>query len=218
MRTLVKGVVPSWLQANGESKTQEYKDAADKKPTPWRNPEIVAALEDECAKKCMYCESVIDVVAYAAVEHIRPKSRFEDLVLAWSNLGLVCPKCNTNKGDYWSDERSIQLLNPYEDLLEEHLRFQGPMVTAKVGSSRGEVTVNKIQLSREGLVWARAKRIQEVHRILVLWESAQNADLKSLFAEEVERAIGNDQEFAGTLQAYAAQQGFPVEDVETVPV
>ncbi|UOR00396.1 HNH endonuclease [Leucobacter allii] len=218
MRTLVKGAVPGWLQANGAAKTQEYKDAADKKPTPWRNAEIVAALEDECAKKCMYCEATIDVVAYAAVEHIRPKSRFEDLVLAWSNLGLVCPKCNTNKGDYWSDEHSTQLLNPYEDVLEEHLRFQGPMVTAKLGSLRGEVTVNKIQLSREGLVWARAKRIQELHRILALWASEQNADRKSLFVEEVERAVGDDQEFTGTLRAYATQQGFPVEGVETVPV
>lgn len=217
MRPLVKGPIPEWLKANGVTKTSEYKAAAaGSKPSPWRAAEVVAALKDECAKKCMYCEAVIDDVSYSAVEHIRPKSRFEDLVLQWQNLGLACPRCNTNKGDYWSDNLSLRLLNPYEDAIDEHLEFQGPLTVARLSSSRGETTLKKLQLRRDELVLSRMRRIEDIDAKLRLWQGEPDPERKALYAEEVERAIGDDQEHAGVLRAFVARAGFPRQSSESV--
>ncbi|MFJ6169519.1 HNH endonuclease [Curtobacterium sp. NPDC092190] len=94
----------------------------------WRHTEIVRALQRDAENKCMYCESFIDDVSYGAVEHILPKSRFEHLALEWSNLGYCCPRCNTNKGAYWSEDDELRVLDPYTDEIESALMIVGPVV------------------------------------------------------------------------------------------
>ncbi|MFC3243972.1 HNH endonuclease [Gordonia humi] len=86
-------------------------------------------------EKCAYCESVIEDVAPAHVEHILPKSIFPKLVLEWSNLTLCCPTCNANKKDYYSTE--VSLLNPYVDDPSNHLMFLGAFVWSIPSSLRG---------------------------------------------------------------------------------
>lgn len=216
MIEIKKTEAPNWLKINQATKTTEYIDAPKgKKPSPWRAPEVVESLKYECAKKCIYCESVIDDVSYAAVEHILPKSVFEDLVLDWSNLGVACQRCNTNKGDYWTDDVSLQLLNPYLDKLSEHLEFRGPMTVARLGSSRGENTLRRLKMhSREDLLISRLRRIEELHSRLSMWHDESDPERKELYAEDVSSAIAADREFSGVLRAYAFQMGFPIGDDE----
>ncbi len=158
MIELRKGPIPSWLQSNQVLQTERYRLApANNKPSPWRENEIVLALKEECSKKCIYCEGVIDDVSYSAVEHIKPKHIFEDLVLDWNNLGLVCQRCNTNKGGYWTEDEDLQLLNPYQDSLADHITFRGPLTVAHLHSSRADNTVKKLKLhSREDFVRGQA--------------------------------------------------------------
>lgn len=166
----------------------------------------------------MYCEAVIDDVSYSEVEHIRPKKFFERLVLEWTNLGLACSRCNTNKHDYWTDDPSLQLLDPYHDALDEHLDFRGPLTVAKLGSTRGENTVRKLKLlQRDDLLISRARRIQELHMLLQLWDEARSPERKDLHAEDVVAAIARDREFCGVLRAYAVQSGFPAESLASPP-
>jgi uncharacterized protein (TIGR02646 family) len=213
MIELNKSKIPTWLQLNQTSKTAEYKLApADKKPSPWRADEVVAALKNECAKKCMYCECIIDDAAYSAVEHIKPKHLFEDLVLDWDNLGLACTRCNTNKGKYWTDNTDLRLLNPYHDQLAEHIAFRGPLTVAHLHSSRAENTLRRLKLStREDLVVSRMRRIEDLDVRLRLWHNESDAEKKDLFAEDVIDAISNNCEFSGVLRAYAIESGFPIE-------
>jgi uncharacterized protein (TIGR02646 family) len=212
MIRLQKGPEPAWLTVNRAQKTADYKNAPrGSKPTPWRAAEIVLALKEECSKKCIYCESTIDDAAYSAVEHIRPKSLFEDLVLEWDNLGLVCPRCNTNKGDYWTDDSALQLIDPYHDVPMEHLEFRGPLTVAKLNSLRGENTVSRLKLHREDLLISRLRRIEELHVRLALWHRENDPERKELYAEDVRDAIAADREYAGVLRAYAHEFGFPSE-------
>ncbi|WP_083773663.1 HNH endonuclease signature motif containing protein [Paenarthrobacter aurescens] len=211
MIEIQKQEMPAWIVRNQSEKTAEYIAAPPaKKPSPWRAPEVVDSLKRECAKKCIYCESIIDDVSYSAVEHIRPKSLFEDLVLAWDNLGLACPRCNTNKGDYWTEDPGLRLLDPYRDVISEHLEFRGPLTVAKLGSSRGENTLRRLKLhSREDLLISRLRRIEELHTRLAMWHQEHDSGRKELYAEDVAAAIAPDREFSALLRAYAVQMGFP---------
>lgn len=208
-----KGEKPEWLKNNAAAKTVEYKAAPKKKKgSPWRADEIVEALKNECSSKCMYCEGMIDDVSYSAVEHIKPKSKFEDLVLEWQNLGLVCPRCNTNKNDYWTDNPDLKLLNPYEDALNDHIYFAGPITAARLESSRADNTIRQLKLhSREDLFLSRSRRIQELYSSLRLWRNESDMEKKAVYAEDVIEAISRNREFSGVLRAYAINSGFPVE-------
>ncbi|WP_397517957.1 HNH endonuclease [Rhodococcus oxybenzonivorans] len=166
----------------------------------------------ECSKKCMYCECVIDDVSYSAVEHIKPKHLFEELVLDWDNLGLACSRCNTNKGRYWTDDVDLQLLNPYRDSLDAHITFRGPLTVAHLHSTRGANTIRKLKLSsREDLLLSRMRRIEELDVRLRLWHGESEIEKKDLFAEDVRDAVSKDCEFSGVLRAYAIESGFPIE-------
>ncbi|WP_146080278.1 HNH endonuclease [Pseudoclavibacter sp. RFBG4] len=204
---------PVWLEDNKVTRTKEYLEApSGAKPTPWRAKEVVAQLKVESAGKCMYCESFVDDVSYAAVEHVRPKSKFPDQVLEWGNLGIVCTRCNTNKGSYWTDDESLTLINPYQDDVEAHLSFHGPMTMARVGSSRGENTVRKLQFSqRVDLLISRAAQMENLYTLITAWATAEDgSELKELRAEDVRAAIGKGVEYAGVLRAFARRSGFPV--------
>lgn len=213
MIQIIKSDRPAWLVKNQKVKTEEYINAPrGQKPTPWKAEEIISTLKQECSKKCMYCESVIDDVSYSAVEHILPKSVFEKLVLEWSNLGLVCVRCNTNKSDYWTEDASLRLLNPYEDDLDDHIDFKGPLTVARLSSSRGQNTIRKLKLSqREDLVFSRMQRIESLNTDLRNWQNEQNPEIKALYAEDVMAAIAQDREFSGVLRAYAEGMGFEIE-------
>lgn len=204
--------MPRWLIEHQAAETEKYRQASkDSKPSPWRRAEVVDALKNECSRKCMYCESTIDHASYSAVEHIQPKRVFEDLVLEWSNLGLACNRCNTNKGDYWPGSEELRLLNPYVDTLDSHIEFRGPLTIAKLGSSRGRSTVGKLKLlDRLDLLESRMRRIQALENILLLWHESTEPDRKQLYADDVESAIALNQEYAGVLRAYARESGFPV--------
>jgi len=205
-----KGVIPEWLKLNQNQKTADYRNApAGSKPSPWRASEVVNALKSECFDKCMYCECFIDDASYSAVEHIRPKDSFEHLVLEWTNLGLACSRCNTNKGSYWTEDESLRLLNPYQDSLGEHLEFRGPLTVAKLGSGRGVNTLRKLKLSRQDLLFSRMRRIEELDSRLRMWHDEKDLERKELYAEDVSAAIAGSQEFSAVLRAYAIESGFP---------
>lgn len=210
MIELTKGPIPRWLEVNQSQKTDAYKAAPpDRKPSPWRHASVVAALKAESAGKCIYCESHIDDHGYAAVEHIKPKQTFEDLVLEWENLGLSCNRCNTNKGHYWSNDPTLRLLNPFVDDIEAHVAFKGPLTVALLTSTRGHNTLRKLKLGdRMDLLFARMRRIEELDARLRLWHEEENVERKALFAEDVRSAIAPEREFSGVLTAYAVSFGF----------
>jgi uncharacterized protein (TIGR02646 family) len=57
----------------------------------------VPILELTCGK-CVFCESPLEVQAFAQVEHYVARTVAPDLAFEWTNLLPVCPVCNTRKG------------------------------------------------------------------------------------------------------------------------
>ncbi|PPH51929.1 HNH endonuclease [Rathayibacter sp. AY1E2] len=212
MRRLSKNSAPEWLQLHQEEKTREYLAAPkDHKPRPWSNTEVINALKIEASHKCIYCESIIDDVSYSTVDHIKPKKVFPDMVLDWKNLGIACSRCNTNKSDYWTNDEGLRLLNPFEDDIEEHLQFLGPLTVALLSSSRGKNTLRQLKfVEREDLLISRMRRIEDLDRILRIWADTDNPEYRAVYAEDVRDCIGESREFAGVLRSYAASLGFEV--------
>jgi uncharacterized protein (TIGR02646 family) len=212
MRKLSKGQAPSVLREKGAEWTREFTDKAasgDRGAAPWRNPAIVTGLKLETFSKCAYCEGVIADVAYPHVDHILPKSRRPDLVVAWDNLTISCPSCNTAKGEYY--EPACPLINPYCDDPLDHLVFVGPAVFPKLANEKGTRTVRRLNLMRAALVIERCRRLEALHLLLDVWMSADGAD-KEAVAIAIERELEDDREFVQSLRCYAHAIGFRMQD------
>lgn len=218
MIAITKGDAPDWLSANSERLTRDYIASCSTASTPgspWQRVEVAEALRAECSEKCMYCECQPETGSYFEVEHIKPKSQFPALILVWENLGLACSRCNRSKSSYWSEDNDLRLLNPYLDLIREHLTFSGPMLLPKEGSTRAKRTISKLQLNdRTQLLVARMKKIEHFEDTLQAWEKADSSAKRSILYEELLGQLSGSAEFSGCLRDYALSKGFePVWDL-----
>ncbi len=156
MIRLCKGEEPCVLVENRETWTAEYvswrNTREGREPSRYRHPDIRSSLEAETRAKCAYCEGRIKDVAYPNIEHKLPKIRCEELVCDWQNLTIACPRCNTNKGDYYDPD--CPLLDPYVDNVEEEIAFSGPAARPR-GGTRAKRTIDVIDLNRFELFNAR---------------------------------------------------------------
>jgi hypothetical protein len=210
MIKLWRGASPLWLIDNATRLLDGYKRAAPKsRPRVWRHSSIISSLKLTTNGKCMYCESLIAATSFAAVEHIRPKSKFPDLVVDWDNLGICCDRCNLAKLDYWTDEPSLRLINPYTDNPADHIEFIGPMAVPVLGSDRGKNTIRQLKLvQRDDLFVARARRIQELDARLQLWYNERRPAFRQLYADDILEFINTTQEYSAALSSFAAFRGF----------
>lgn len=209
MKSLSKGPEPAILVRNGPDWTANYVNATTdeerKQRERWRHPQIRQALSAETDSKCAYCEGFIDDVTYAHVEHIIPKALRRDLAHEWTNLTRACPVCNTNKSDYF------ELLNPYEDPVDNQLLYFGDFVDWRIGDVRAELTIKNIQLNRLDLIKARCSRLIEIRELVERWAAADEP-LKTVLENVVFREAMRG-EYTATVLAFLHARGFPVKSV-----
>jgi uncharacterized protein (TIGR02646 family) len=191
-----------WLNALQIASTSKARERAQAK---YRHREIQATLNRMFHGKCAYCESKIEHVSDAHIEHYRPKSRFLHLTFDWDNLLLACGKCNSTafKGDHFpgADEDG-PLLNPCIDQPNTHLRFEYEPHTQLASvygiTPRGITSEMRLGLNRPDL---RAYRSRKVKILLVIARLARSdPEARQLWDE----AQGDDAEyaaFARTLKA-----------------
>lgn len=94
-------------------------------------------LEDEFSHNCCYCGSKIPKdVSYGHIEHYRPKTAISIkrggdkqkpayywLGASWENLLLVCPVCNSNKGDKFP-----LLDDSFRDIRNKNIANEVPLI------------------------------------------------------------------------------------------
>ena len=108
---------------------------------------------------CAYCESYIED-GIPNIEHIIPKSKEPKLAYEYSNLVLVCPVCNLNKGDKYSED----FIDPTKEDPEKHIKFEGQHIFAL--DEKGRVTIEMLQLDSEIKNKARKEKLKEVRYII----------------------------------------------------
>ena len=194
------------LAENGDAWGREYALARDNGhplPERYRTATVRAALRTATRGKCAYCESRIEHVSYAHIEHICPKSVVPLLVCVWDNLTLACERCNKNKGNYYSED--APLLNPYVDDVQGELVFCGPMAIDR--SDRARLTISKLKLNRSDLLFQRHEVLQAVVNILDLISACQgNAALREALREELSDKLNADAEYASCAQCFVESE------------
>lgn len=208
MIRLTKGFEPAILVENRAVWTAEFERLrAEGRSTSrykrYKKKEIKAALVREVYGKCAYCESHVTHVYPDDVEHIRPKSRRPDLVVAWENLIFACARCNGAKHDYYDE--AAPLINPYVDEPAEHLMFAGALIRHKPGSDLGRRSWQRLELQRAGLVERRGQRLLSVSVLIDVWYSLPNGSDKDLARRAILAEAADDKEFAAAVRAFIEQ-------------
>lgn len=174
-------------------------------------------------RKCCFCESKVDHVAYGDVEHFRPKAGYKQkqgdplgrpgyywLAYAWTNLFFSCQLCNQRfKGNLFPLRDPHQrALSHHDDIMQEELLFVDPGSSdpgafigfreeypyAINGNAVGKTTIQALGLDRESLNERRRDRLEMLKHIKFL---AERPGPESLEAQAfLERAIQPNAEFS----------------------
>lgn len=195
---------PQVLLANEEAWTEEYlewsRNRVGPEPQRYRHPQVRSALEAETHSKCAYCEGLIKGVAYTHIEHKLPKNNYPNMVCAWENLTIACPKCNTNKGEY--DEPNCPLLDPYVDDVENWVAFYGSLALSR-GGPRSRATITRLGLNRMDLVYQRGQAIIRLDLLLELVERAvSQPDACIQLWLDIDAMIADPAEFASACRQH----------------
>jgi uncharacterized protein (TIGR02646 family) len=210
MRPLTKGICPQELAINAAAWTAEIQIAlaAGIKPTTaqktrYNRPEIKSAIRAETHGKCAYCESKISHVDHGDIEHIVPKSKVPARAFDWANLTLACRICNQNKGDFHDDENDHSgLVDPYNDLPNNHFLFHRELITPRPDSAKGLLTDEELKLSRGPLLERRKERMDFIDGLMRGYFDAP-AQTKPLLLNNIyQRCCSDDSEYSAAAKAY----------------
>lgn len=99
--------------------TQLYRQ--NKEKDVWNSPKIKKplkqALMDMSYNKCIFCECMLGIESKdVTIDHFKPKSKHEDIVVEWENLLPACLRCNRKKVD-----NDSKIINPCIDQPKEYL-------------------------------------------------------------------------------------------------
>ena len=103
----------------------ERAQPANGKYSDWKT-----GIANDCFQQCVYCaisESAYGGIDNFHIDHLKPRSRFQDLEHIITNLFLACAICNRFKSDDWPADHSTDHSHPsypdpsaydYNDLFE----------------------------------------------------------------------------------------------------
>lgn len=219
MIRVAKGPVPEILRRNAKRWTVELLAAPENPATPaekklverllnrYRQDEVLAALTLELHGKCAYCESKIAHIAYAQIEHYRPKKPFRDLAFEWTNLTLGCPRCNGSKSNHW--DPALPYVNPYRDDPAQFFLAGGPFLYARPGNKRAIYTIAKIRLNRPELIERRIERLKYVEQLLQRYAAETLPSIRDLIRYEILDSLAPDKEYSFCAKAFVDLNGLP---------
>jgi len=123
-------------------------------------PKITTLLRKTIVERahgcCEYCHSQAKFATQAfSVEHIKPQSKGGKTTL--DNLALACQGCNNHKYNkteiyHQSTNQIIPLYHPRQQNWHEHFSWNEDFTQIVGLTATGQVTVEALQLNRQGLV------------------------------------------------------------------
>jgi uncharacterized protein (TIGR02646 family) len=198
---------PSILSDNKNKWAEEYKNWLNDQDVPesvkrqYSKDEIKQRLTKETGEKCAYCESKMNHVSYANIEHIKPKSKYPDHFATWENLTIACKRCNVNKGDRYNE--NCPPINPYQDEPSAHFNAAGPMILTT--TPRGKYTEQLLGLNRSELIERRTEKINNIHTLV----QNLNGDITSAecvaLLKEIENQIDEKSEYCFIVKKFVLE-------------
>lgn len=170
----------------------------------YNHPENKAALRSAINGKCMYCEVEVSASTPYDIEHIKPKSTFPQYKFDWNNLGYACPRCNR---EFKREKYDENLINPYEEDPETHLKFLASMCVGVDGSVKADVTVDMVGLNRPELLAKRAEKLISLQKTVRLYRQMPEGGHKLSVLEQLREEAAVDKEFSLSVKNYLQAEG-----------
>lgn len=187
----------------------DYSKVEKRYSNRYNKPDVQLQLEKMYGEKCCYCETGIGVASYAHIEHRKPKAlpQFHQYCFDWNNLHWSCEKCNKAKGNQWDTMHEI--VDPTVDEPTQHFYFD--VFTCKAipyqSPSRGETTIEHVQLNRDSLVRARKKMRYELLKYIDGYHKATDSGSRAVFQDLIDSKLeanlyqGNKAEYLMFIKA-----------------
>ena len=131
---------------------------------------IIAHLRTQQSNTCCYCKYPLGFdIKQVDIEHIIPKSEYENFTFESRNLALSCPACNTKKStksvlynpvvNYPTNGTNFIIIHAHYDEYQNHIDIINNCIyVAK--SKKGSETITFCELFRLSSVEQRAKAYQ----------------------------------------------------------
>ncbi|MCZ7486055.1 AAA family ATPase [Rhizobium rhizogenes] len=200
--------------------------------TPYRGPDVKAALKDQFQGKCAYCESELADVLPNEIARHRPRTFAssngvinEDyywwLAYEWENIYHVCVICNRSKGRRFPVEGARAAIGtPYSDVLDAekallidpcnddpnaHLAFDD---TGLVGglTPNGQATIDILALNRADLVSSRQQTLAIYRSALRLAMKSGEGVLSSVWLGELNKTLREPGPYLAARRQLAARE------------
>ena len=188
MRTIHKLEEPDSFK-QWKSPGQKYQDLAGNRPV---YEEVVSSLEKEQGGICCYCENELRKDSQH-IEHLKPRSKFPNLDLEYSNLLLSCgnpqnsnpdPRCGVKKDDWYDVKLFVPPLDPNSEKKFTYTQ-DGRVEPASSLDLAAEQTIEVLNLNQKKL---RETRKQLLFSILQIHPN-QEMSAEVLESEEINHFV-----------------------------
>ena len=155
---------------------------------------------------CGYCEEL----CHMEIDHFRPKSRFPELVYAWSNWIVSCHRCNQLKGDKWPAGGYVNPCAKSKPARPENF-FTFDTTTGEIIPKSGLTPsrYDKAQIMIENLGLNEGFHLEK--RLQWLWVISEilrtNLDIQD---STLSKLVARDTELSSLARVFLAEQGYPV--------
>lgn len=184
----------------------------------YKRKEVVKALSKMQHSKCCYCEQRIPDEGHSrAVEHFRPRDKFQSLKNKWGNLLHACAMCNGKKSNYFPIDSNGKplLIDPSDKLTdpEDHLDFivddedvMCGMIQEKNNSKLGRETIKTIGLEREDYRKKRRDHLKKLYAEYLELAFANDRASKRAIKIKFESLMGANADFAAFTRKFAREK------------
>lgn len=138
---------------------------------------IVEHLRIQQGNTCCYCKSSLGFdIKQVDIEHIVPKSKYENFTFESRNLALSCPPCNTKKStksvlsrhivNYPTNGINFKIIHAHYDEYSDHIEIFNNIIFIP-RSTKGSETITFCELFKLRVVEQRARLFQKPNPSLI---------------------------------------------------
>lgn len=199
LATIRSRYTPGWVACYRDN--PRAKPPSDNRWQDFRND-----LQTAFSGLCGYCEEVCK----GEIDHFQPKSRFPQLVYAWSNWIWACHDCNQFKGDKWPAGGYVNPCAKSKPARPESF-FTFDTTTGEIipKSSLTPSRYAKAQIMIENLGLNEEFHLDK--RLQWLWAISEmlrtNLDIQD---STLSKLVARDTELSSLARVFLAEQGYPV--------
>lgn len=164
MRHINRSAEPPVLTRNGARWLTEFVSSGLDRPDPKRyaHKEIRDYLKNMSSSKCFYCEHSLKCRPNEIDHHIEV-SVDKGKAFEWNNLYLSCKGCNHKLNELSiPSSDTLDPCNSTDAEIKQHITFDREQIKPVGISVRGQRTIQKYHLDREGLDFLRIKQLRKL--------------------------------------------------------